>query len=124
MFSHCKAVHRDPKDHWFGSVDVGILNAHGDRILFYSILWRDGLPQGLRFVGPQPAARLFAGLPLNTDGMKRMIKRLDLVYAPLDCTDELDQDEIRTLVLRDVANAPAAEKRTFFERAFEPFLFP
>ena len=101
-----------------------VLNASGNKVLFYSMLWRDGQPQGLRFVGPQPAARLFADLPLNTDGLKEMIKRLDIVVGIADCMDELDQDEIRTTVLRDIANAPVPQKRDFLERGFEPFLSP
>ena len=124
MFSYCKVVHREPKSPWYGSEDVSVLNAGADKILFYSMLWRDGQPQGLRFVGPQPAARLFSDLPLNTDGLKAMIKRLDIVVGIPECMDELDQDDIRTIVLRDVANAPIPQKRDFLERGFEPFLFP
>jgi len=124
VFSYCKTVHRDPKSPWYGTEDVAVLSAHGDRILFYSVLWRDGNAQGLKFVGPQPASRLFAGLPLNTDGVKAMIKKLDIVAAPAECMDEIDQDEVRTLVLRDLANAPAAQKRDFLERGFERFLSP
>lgn len=124
MFSYCKVKHREPKSPWYGSEDVSVLNASGDKILFYSMLWRDGQPQGLRFVGPQPAARLFADLPLNTDGLKEMIKRLDIVVGAAECVDELDQDEIRTIVLRDVANAPIPQKRDFLERGFVPFLSP
>ena len=124
MFSYCKVVHREPRSPWYGSEDVSVLNAGTDKILFYSMLWRDGQSQGLRFVGPQPAARLFSDLPLNTDGLKAMIKRLDIVVGIPECMDELDQDDIRTIVLRDVANAPIPQKRDFLERGFEPFLFP
>jgi hypothetical protein len=103
---------------------VGVLNAHRDRILFYSVIWRDGISHGLKFVGPQAAKRLFRKLPFNTDGMKELIKQLDIVVSPLECMDELDQDEITTLILRDVANAPAEQKRDFLKRGLEPFLSP
>jgi len=122
VFSHCKTVHTDPHSRWYGTEDIGVLNASGDKVLFYSMLWFDGIPNGLKFVGPQPARRLFGKLPLTTEGTRKMIKRLTTRVGPLECQDEIDQDEIRTMVLRDVANAPAAEKRLFLEKAFEPFL--